>query len=138
MSVERQFFHYEELEEYQAGMWKITSGSKRKHYIDSAADLMRCPDEFKVAMMQAIETWPKSCAQNLTAEAVNRIAWLGHAGCCIGVGSPEDCTRKGWHELTTPEQDEANRVAQEVLDVWLERNYGVPPLFAWGEKSTDV
>jgi hypothetical protein len=116
--IERVFFHYEELEEYAAGMWKRPTGSIRKKYIEESADLMRCPDEFKEAMAQALQIWPKSCEHNLTSLDSNRIAWLGHAGCCIATGSPEECTRVGWHTLNDAEQDEANRVAGEVLAFW--------------------
>lgn len=120
------FFHYEELEEYAAGMWKRPTGAVRKTYVEEAADLMRCPDEFKEAMAQALEIWPKSCAHNLTSLDSNRIAWLGHAGCCIATGSPEECTRVGWHTLDSAEQDEANRVAAEVLAHWDENYKGEP------------
>jgi hypothetical protein len=116
--IDRVFFHYTELEEYAAGMWKRPTGFVRKQFVEAAADLMRCPDEFKLAMEQAAEQWRKSCAQNLTCYDSNRIAWLGHAGCCIATGSPEECTRVGWHTLTSDEQDEANRVAAEVLEIW--------------------
>lgn len=115
----RIYHHYEALEEFQNGMWKIVRGSKRKDYIAAAADLMRQPVDFKDAMLTALEQWPKSCEANLTAESVNRIAWLGHAGCCIATGSPEEATRVGWHTLAQDEQDEANRVADEVLRIYL-------------------
>jgi hypothetical protein len=72
-------------------------------------------------MMEALDTWPKSCDANLTAESVNRIAWLGHAGCCIATKSPEEATRVAWHTLDQSEQDEANRAAEEVLNVYLMR-----------------
>ena len=117
--VERVFHHYEDLEEFHAGMWRIVRGKERQNNIEAAADLMRCPEEFKEAMMQALTLWPKSCEANLTADSVNRIAWLGHAGCCIAAGSPEENTRAGWHELTKSEQDEANHVADEVLKAWV-------------------
>lgn len=119
MKPQRVYHHYENLEEYHEGMWRIVRGEKRKAFADAAADLMRQPDEFKAAMAAATKTWEKSCEANLTADAVNRLAWLGHAGCCIAVQSPEDCTRMGWHQLNKDEQNEANRVAQEVLDQWL-------------------
>ena len=84
----------------------------------AAASLMRDPSAFKSAMMRALELWPNSCLHNLSADSVNKIAWLGHAGCCLGAGSPEENTRIGWHMLTQHEQDEANRVAAEVLTAW--------------------
>ena len=117
-TLERVFHHYEDLEEYHAGMWRIVRGAQRRNNIDAAADLMRCPDEFKEAMRQALTEWPKSAEAALTSEDSNRIAWLGHAGCCIATGSPEENTRAGWHTLTQSEQDEANRVAGEVLEEW--------------------
>lgn len=116
---ERIYYHYEALEEFHAGMWRIVRGEKRKDFIDHAADLMRSPEEFKAAMLLAIKLWPKSCEMNFTSDAVNKIAWLGHAGCCIAVNSPEDCTRLAWHTLSKDEQDEANRVAAEALKTWI-------------------
>lgn len=115
----RVYHHYENLEEFHAGMWSIVRGEKRKDYIAAAAELMQSPSDFRDAMALAVETWPKSCEANLTAESVNRIAWLGHAGCCIATRSPEDCTRTAWHTLDRSQQDEANRVAGEVLELYL-------------------
>lgn len=124
--MNRVYYHYEQLEEYHAGMWKIVRGEARKTLIQRAADLMRRAQDFKAAMARAIREWPKSCEFNFTSDAVNRIAWLGHAGCCLGAGSPEEATRAGWHTLNQTEQDEANRVAQEVLDTW-DHMYSVSP-----------
>jgi hypothetical protein len=81
---------------------------------------MRNPQEFKKAMAEAVKNWPVSAEHNLTAIECNRRAWLGHAGCLMGVGSPEEPTRIGWHKLTEEEQVEADRVAQEVIDGWEE------------------
>lgn len=117
----RVYHHYENLEEFHAGMWRIVRGEKRKDYIAAAADLMKAPSDFKDAMEKAVDEWPNSCEANLTAESVNRVAWLGHAGCCIATASPEDCTRTAWHTLDKSEQDEANRVAAEVLELYLAR-----------------
>ena len=118
LKIDRVYFHYEDLEEFKAGMWKRLNGDPRRDFVNLAADLMRCPDEFKLAMQQVSKEWPKSCEHNLTCYDGNRIAWLGHAGCCIATGSPEECTRVGWHTLNSFEQDEANRVAAEILAIW--------------------
>ena len=114
----RRYFHYEELEEFQRGMWRIVRGSERSDNASKAAGLMRDCSAFKQAMYQAVRDWPNSCLHNLTADAVNKIAWLGHAGCCVGVGSPEENTRIGWHMLNGDEQDAANAAALEVLNYW--------------------
>jgi hypothetical protein len=131
----RVYRHYEELEEFHAGMWRIVRGEERKKYVQAAADLMRDTDAFQAAMRKALIEWILSAEVALTAESVNRIAWLGHAGCCVATGSPEEATRAGWHTLDMAEQDEANRAAAEVLDEW-ERMYvqvdNVVDLFSYG------
>lgn len=116
--MNRVFFHYEDLEEFKCGMWKIVRGEQRTANSEASASLMRDIPRFKIALYRAVEEWPKSCQQSMTSDAVNRIAFLGHAACCIGVGSPEENTRIGWHLLNQREQDAANLAAKEVLDYW--------------------
>lgn len=116
----RVYHDYRDLEEFTHGMWRIVRGEERKANAQRAADLMRDTALFSKFMHMALSQWPNSCAHNLTAEDTNRLAWLGHAGCLLGVGSPEENTRAGWHMLTIREQDAANSAAQSVLDYWLD------------------
>jgi hypothetical protein len=116
--VKRVHHPYHLWEENKNGMWRLVHGEKREPYIKAAAELMRNPAEFKEAMRRAIKEWPVSCEHNLSHEAMNRLAWLGHAGCCIATGSPEELTRLGWHRLNESQQGEANRVAAETIKEW--------------------
>lgn len=116
--MKRVYHHYERLEEYHAGMWRFTAKDAQAGYVTAAGDLMRDPDAFQEAMLRAVREWPNSCEHNLTASAVNKRAWLGHAGCCIVTGSPEDLTRLGWWTLTQVEQDLANAAADRALAAW--------------------
>jgi len=116
--MSRQWFHYEQLEEFQRGMWRIVRGEQRSANAQAAANLMRDCKAFKQAMYRAVREWPNSCLHNLTSDAVNKIAWLGHAGCFLGAGSPEENTRIGWHMLDADEQANANAAALEVLNYW--------------------
>lgn len=125
--IEREFFHYNDLEEWHGGMWRIIRGADRITNALRATVLMQNDDLFEAAMMRAIEEWPNSCRHNLSAENTNRLAWLGHAGCCLAAGSPEENTRLGWHDLTKPQQDSANATAQRVLDAWIDANSENPP-----------
>jgi len=119
---ERIFFHYEQLEEFKCGMWRIVRGEEREVFLRKAANLMRDSRKFQAAMERAVREWQNSCLHNLTAESSNRLAWLGHAGCLLATGSPEENTRIGWHTLNADEQNEANRTAQVVLDKWIKSN----------------
>jgi hypothetical protein len=114
------FYPYTELEEHKAGMWRAV-WFDRTQYIDASAALMRDSDAFLVAMFRAVNEWPKSCEAAMTTPSINRRAWMGHAGCCIATGSPEDLTRLGWHSLTIEEQDRANAAADLAIAEWENR-----------------
>ena len=114
------FYHYEELEEHKAGMWRAV-WYDRTRYIEGSAALMRDPEAFLAAMMRAVNEWPKSCEAAMTTPSINRRAWMGHAGCCVALGSPEDLTRLGWHTLTPDEQDAANAAADRAIAEWERR-----------------
>jgi hypothetical protein len=120
--LDRVYFHFEDLEEYREGMWRIVTGEQRKVNSAAAANLMRDSAAFERAMRSAVDEWPNSARHNLTSENSNRIAWLGHAGCCYAAGSPEENTRHGWHTLNMSEQAMANHTAELVLFDWCEAN----------------
>lgn len=126
--MKRVYFAHTELEECRDGMWSVVGGKAKQAFSAAAADLMRNDAAFESAMLRAFEEWPNSCQHNLTAEDTNRLAWLGHAGCFLATGSPEENTRHGWHTLTPSEQDAANATAQRVLDAWIDANAEEPPL----------
>lgn len=124
----RVYHNFMELEEYLGGMWRIVRGDERKRYISASAKLMMDVDRFYLAMCRALREWPMSCQHNLSAEQMNRIAWLGHAGCCIEEGSPEDCTRAGWYWLDDGQMEAANLAAAKALMLW-RPSFSQLPLF---------
>lgn len=99
-------------------MWRNVSADEREALKGAAADLMRSTNRFKDSMLRAVNEWPFACQFYLTNPSVNHQAWVGHAGCCIAVNSPEDVTRQAWHTLTQSEQDAANAAADEALKHW--------------------
>lgn len=123
--LKRVYFHYRELEEFQFGMWRVLRGEDRLRAINSAANLMRDSQKFQKHMREALERWPNSCLHNLSVEAANRLAWLGHAGCMLGAESPEECTRAAWYYLSDSERDAANIAAAVIVREW-ESGYDSP------------
>ena len=113
-----------DLEEYtpDGGMWSIPAAADRRRHIDAAEQLMANPDEFRQAMRLAIREWPRSASVALGNPSMNHKAWLGHAGCYLATGSPEETTRLGWHNLDEGEQLEANQAAADIITEW--RNTG--------------
>lgn len=116
----RRFYPWHELEEYRpsGGMWTSPAASERDGHIQSSADLMADPPAFADAMRRAISEWPKSVEVALTTPGMNHRAWIGHAGCYLATGSPEETTRLGWHQLDDGEQYAANAAAALVIREW--------------------
>lgn len=112
------FYHYTLLEEHQAGLWRTTKPAEREALTDAAYRLMRNPKRFLAAMLKAIAEWPYSMEAAMTTPSLNQRAWMGHAGCCIATGSPEDLTRLAWHRLTPRQQDAANAAADLAIEFW--------------------
>lgn len=115
--------HWSRMEEYHpdGGMWQIPKGLDRQRFVDDSANLMRNPDAFYAAMARAVREWPRSCETAFTTPGLNRRAWIGHAGCYLATGSPEETTRLGWHQLTPEEQHAANAAADHALNYWSHR-----------------
>ena len=122
----RQQYPWHELEEHQpdGGMWSIPPAGERQHLIDAAEQVMANPDQFRDAMRRALTDWPRSAAVALTNPSLNHKAWIGHAGCYLATGSPEETTRLAWHNLDDGEQLEANQAAADVIAQWHATNSG--------------
>jgi hypothetical protein len=99
-------------------MWKQIPIEQRENKIKQSFELMFNVDKFELAMKRAVNEWPISCEQNLTASVINHQAWLGHAGCAINHDAPEDLTRLAWSMLSKEQQDLANLAADRVKDYW--------------------
>ena len=76
---------------------------------------------FREALEDVVSQWKHSCEHYLTNCAMNRLAWLGQAACCLRRGIPS-CYRAGWFLLTEQEQSKANATALEYLNRWLVKN----------------
>lgn len=116
--MKRIYHPYWNWEEYEAGMWRNTSGSERAELLNKAFRFTGNATAYGDAMLRVINEWPISCEHNLTDTSMNRLAWVGHAACCLMTGAPEDVTRKAWGMLTDQQRIDADKRAQEAVDEW--------------------
>ena len=116
----RRHYPWHEMEEYHpdGGMWSIPAQGDRQGFIRAAEALMVNPEAFRDAMRRALNEWPRSVSVALTNPSMNHRAWIGHAGCYLATGSPEETTRLGWHLLDEGEQLTANETADAVITEW--------------------
>lgn len=129
----KHYYPWHQLEEYHpdGGMWAMPGTTERRQHIEAAEQLMAQPEQFREAMLLALEEWPRSCSVALGNPSLNHRAWIGHAGCYIATGSPEETTRLGWHNLDAAEQWAANAAADEVIDTWHSRRKRAQQLSLW-------
>ena len=84
-------------------------------------ELLTDLDAFEDALQSVTSEWKYSCEHNLTNSSMNRIAWLGQAALAY-VHQIPSIYCGGFKLLTEQEQQEANELAHQYLNKWLEDN----------------
>lgn len=110
--------HYEDLEEYHAGMWnRVSAADTQLSLIAEAVALLRSESRFRPAVARVLIEWPVSCRAEFTSPG-NHLAWMGQAACCLEAHVPEALTRRAWWKLNAQEQEAANVIAQAAVETW--------------------
>ena len=120
--MKREYYPYWQWEEYQFGMWNEIAINKREAMFQSTVEFMKQTNKFGNYMLQVVDQWPISCAQNLSNSGMNRRAWIGQAACCLAFGCPEHLVRQAWNVITEEHQKAANTEADIAIMYW-EENY---------------
>jgi len=116
----RVFHTFDKWECVKAGFYNSTKDGFTKEQCEQCYyDLLSDCDRFRSVAQQVVSQWPMSCEHYLTNSAMNRIAWIGQASVCLAYGVPSRFSG-GWNLLTSEQQENANLVALEVLNQWLE------------------
>jgi hypothetical protein len=109
---------YWKWEEFHAGMWEHIGGQRGRELLQLAIAFTGDHIAYGAAMLRVVSEWPMSCEHNLSDVSMNRLAWIGHAACCLERGVPEAITRAAWGLLSDEQRDQANKKAQEAVDEW--------------------
>jgi len=127
--MKRIFHTWDKWECYPAGFYEnqpnnsdATKDELERQYASFLAD----DERFRAAIQRVLSEWPRSCEHYLSNENMNRIAWIGQASACIALGLPS-AFRGGFHLLSKEQQDRADGLALEGLNLWLCAR-GEPPL----------
>ncbi len=116
--MKREFSHYKHWEDFKAGMYGLPSVTDETATVELAAKLLKYPDGFFKVASEMINEWPVSALVNLSNRSRNRQAWIGQASCAFAFKSAEHQTKLAWHTLTIEQQDAANSVADELIEIW--------------------
>lgn len=118
MKIKQVWVPYWEWEDWINGMWNKGDESQIQTAIEFTGDYVK----YGNAMKEVIVAWPRTMLNSLTNSSMNKRAFLGHCAVCFKLGIPESITRMAWKLLTDQQRFDADKVAQETVNEWLE-NY---------------
>jgi len=130
--MKRIYHPYYNWEEIKAGMWDTCSN--QEEMLKKAIEFTGNHALYGSYMLRVVNEWPISCENSLTAETINRKAWLGHAACAMAIRCPENITRLAWGYLTEEQRILANKQAEEKIKIW-ERKTNLEVLSKHGSKD---
>ncbi len=120
----KQFYkEYNYWEDYINGMYEFPNNEHEEKQVSLAIEVLSNKYLFMSICKEVLINWPISSKVNLTNKQCNRNAWLGQAACNYKYNVPEICTRTAWSKLSIEKQNEANDIANKVINSF-ELNYG--------------
>jgi len=121
--MKRIFHHYKKWEDCKNGILEKGFSEKETEDLTFKAKKLLCnPDEFYLIGLRIIHYWKYSCEQHLSNKSRNRQAWIGQASCCYKDKVPEYITKYAWRLMTKEEQDNANKMADKIIELWEGKN----------------
>lgn len=119
---DRIFHTFEKWECHKAGFYASKFEGKTAEQCEQMyAEYLSNDERFKEGLQGVINDWKHSCEHYLTNKAMNRIAWMGQAAMCYSTGIPSKYCA-GFNLLTNEQQNHANEVALEYLNIWMQNN----------------
>ena len=115
---DRIFHTFDKWECHKAGFYGSKKEGMTQDECEKAyAEYLSNDESFRAGLQGVLDKWVNSCEHYLTNTAMNRIAWLGQAAMCYSTGVPSKFCA-GFNLLTNKQQEHANEIALEYLNVW--------------------
>lgn len=111
--MKRFYAHYKNWEANKAGLYLL--GINEMDVLLSI-ELLRDKKRFEEIAKKVSKKWVISMKVNMTITSRNKQAWIGQSACCYNHGANEDSTKEAWNRLTDHERDEANKVADIIIN----------------------
>jgi len=123
--IKRIYHHYKMWEDYKEGFYDNCSGKDKELKTQSVINMFSSPELTREYMTRVINEWTYSCQHNLSNSAVNKIAYIGQAACCLFNSVPNTVTMSAWSLVPKEDQEVANQIAKEVLNEWESKNKNI-------------
>jgi len=109
-------------EDWKYGFYDNISGTEKGVMINKVIEMFSSEILTREYMKRVINEWGYSCEHNLTNEALNKIAYIGQAACCIYYKIPNSITMEAWNLLPPEVQERSDKIALEMINEWEYKN----------------
>ncbi len=116
--MKRLFEKYTEWEDYKNGMYEMYK-TEDEDLIRKSVYLLTNSVLFLETCKSVVKDWRITTSVHLTNNTINKKAWIGQASCNYLYKVPELLTRVAWGKLTKDQQENANNIAQTVINSYL-------------------
>lgn len=113
--MDRIYHRFENWECYKNGFFKNISTKDKETLSSKVLELFNDNEKTEIYMMKVISEWHYSCQHNLTNLALNRVAWLGQAACCLYAKIPYTITMENWKYVKHENQLIACAIAEKII-----------------------
>ena|SRR6056297_2309747 len=115
--MKRIYHNYQKWEDHKNGLYDCIDPNER-HSIQESYNLLTDLKKFYSQSVKMISKWKYATEHNLTNLEINRKAWIGQAVCCYNHGAKSYSTIIAWNMLTLSEQERANNIAKEIIELF--------------------
>ena len=104
---------------FENGMFKTLSEIENYTFLfNKSIELLSNQELFYQTGILVVNNWEVSCANFLTNNSINKIAFIGQVCCCYAFKVPEIVTKDAWKVLDIEIQRSANKTALKILKTY--------------------
>lgn len=119
--IKQQYIPYWEWEDWINGMWRKIPQEQESEWLNKCIEFTGDWIKYGSAMEEVVKQWPRTMINSLTSPSTNKRAFVGHCAVQYKIQCPEHITRMAWKELTEKQRNDADEIAQIVIDDWIEK-----------------
>jgi hypothetical protein len=116
--LQRIYHPYQLWEDYKAGFYDIPSTKEKEVHKEKVVSFFRDTSRTEHYMRTVIKEWVVSFEHNFSNNNMNRVAYLGQAAVCLGMGIPCISTMYAWKFLSQNEMNLADCIAIKNIKKW--------------------
>ncbi len=122
--IKQLYVPYWQWEEWINGMYRNVHSDFEWEMIRKTIAFISDYEKFGTAMERVIIEWPRTMLNAFTNPSINKRAFLGQCAVQFEINCPEWITRQAWGKISEQERNDANKIADVLINEWVIDFYG--------------